>query len=121
MEEYIIRKYIARDGTIFNSKEHCEVYEIKMVLEKNIYLLNETGVRLSITEDNLKKASYLSVQTEMAGQLLYQIFDSYELPWANSEDIKCGTYLRIKDNWVHEKYLNNKIKKLIGIKILHNL
>lgn len=116
-----ITKYIADDGTEFESEEECTIYELKPLFEA----LNETGFEAfdyyqeSLLYDDcfieLDNMYYLNIPSIEAKNLLTTIVNKFEY----SSDVICGItdpgiyyFDEVKGKFIPLSWMENQVKTI---------
>lgn len=93
--------YVAEDGRKFNDEYDCILYERELkvkTLEETIFLFDQDGHKLPLTNDSVGEAYCIVSKSKEASLLASELFDEYQNPFHLGE---AGTWYYFEDDrWI---------------------
>lgn len=109
MEKVII--YRAFDGTEFQYAGECEDYE-ENALKESVFLFDEKGKAMSMSEDNFKRSTFLQVLSTQGGRILEGVFPALAMPWEAGHP-ETGKWAFVGDKWIDCGNLENIVDRIL--------
>ena len=118
MEEIVISKYKANDGTMFNDEDECLRYELEQAVKNSRFVIyNADGEEINIldvgADDALSNAEYVTVESEeslAAYNNLCEFYGYYAI-----ESTGHWYYDHDEDEWMRYEDLSRRFNEITSI------
>lgn len=115
MEEIVIYKYKANDGTMFDDEDECLRYELEQTVKNSRFIIrNAYGELMNLLDiganDALNNASYVTLETEQDLDAYNNLCEYYGYQQIKSPGNWYYDY--DKDEWISFDNLTNKVEEM---------